>query len=58
VPRLMTAVGHEVTRLRRVQVGGLALGTLAPGRWRVVDDEELRHAFPTYRPRPRGYPKR
>lgn len=48
VRRLLGAVGHEVTRLRRGQVGGLSLGTLAPGRWRVVEADELRRAFPGY----------
>lgn len=48
VRRLCAAVGHEVTRLRRVQIGGLTLGTLAPGRWRLVDDTELAAAFPGY----------
>lgn len=51
VRRLLDAVGHTVTRLRRVQFGGLALGTLAPGRWRRVPPVELRRAFPGYRAR-------
>jgi 23S rRNA pseudouridine2605 synthase len=41
IRRLMKAVGHEVTRLMRVSFGGLQLGTLAPGRWRVISEEEL-----------------
>lgn len=49
VRRLCAAVGHEVTRLRRVQIGGLSLGTLAPGRWRVVSDVELARGFPELR---------
>ena len=48
VRRLLNAVGHPVTRLRRVQFGGLELGTLAPGGWRVIADGELREAFPGY----------
>jgi 23S rRNA pseudouridine2605 synthase len=44
--RLFDAIGHEVTRLRRVAFGGLDLGTLAPGRWREVSAEEARAAFP------------
>jgi 23S rRNA pseudouridine2605 synthase len=44
--RLFGACGHEVTRLKRVAFGGLELGTLAPGKWRVVEPEELRRAFP------------
>jgi len=46
VRRMLKAVGHPVTRLRRVQYGGLELGTLAPGAWREVRPEELRRAFP------------
>ncbi len=51
VRRLFLAIGHEVTRLRRVQIGGLELGDLPPRAWRVVGPEELRQAFPRYRPR-------
>lgn len=48
VRRLMSAIGHPVTRLRRVQFGGLELGTLPPGKWREVSPSELRAAFPAY----------
>ena len=48
IRRLLDAVDHPVTQLRRVQFGGLELGTLAPGRWRRVSAEELRNAFPAY----------
>ena len=48
VRRLLAAIGHPVRRLRRVQFGGLDLGTLAPGKWRLVTAEELRRAFPNY----------
>ena len=53
VRRLFAAIGHEVTRLRRVQFGGLELGDLAPGQWRQVGGPELRRAFPAYTPRKR-----
>jgi 23S rRNA pseudouridine2605 synthase len=43
--RLFAACGHEVTRLMRVAFGGLVLGDLAPGEWRVVPPEELGRAF-------------
>ena len=49
VRRLFAATGHPVTRLRRVQFGGLELGTLAPGKWRPVSAAELREIFPDYR---------
>ena len=48
IRRLLDAVDHPVTQLRRVQFGGLELGTLAPGKWRRVSAEELRAAFPDY----------
>jgi 23S rRNA pseudouridine2605 synthase len=48
IRRLFEAVDRPVTQLRRVQFGGLELGTLAPGKWRAVSDEELRAAFPGY----------
>jgi 23S rRNA pseudouridine2605 synthase len=57
VRRLLDAVGHPVTRLRRVQFGGLDLGTLAPGDWREVSAAELRAAFPTYPKRRAPSPK-
>ncbi len=46
VRRLFAALGYEVTKLSRVSFGGLVLGNLQPGRWRVVEQEELRRAFP------------
>jgi 23S rRNA pseudouridine2605 synthase len=46
VRRLFAAVGHEVTRLKRVALGGLSLGDLAPGTWRELTREEIRAAFP------------
>jgi 23S rRNA pseudouridine2605 synthase len=51
IRRLLDAVEHPVTGLRRVQFGGLELGTLQPGKWRRVSAAELRAAFPAY-PRP------
>ena len=44
--RLFAACGHEVTRLKRVAFGGLQLGALPPGEWRIVEPPELRAAFP------------
>ncbi len=46
IRRLLAAVGHEVTRLKRVSFGGLELGDLQSGRWREVTEQELREAFP------------
>lgn len=54
IRRLCAAVGHGVTRLRRVAFGGLELGLLPPGRWREVPAGELRAAFGPAAPLGRG----
>jgi 23S rRNA pseudouridine2605 synthase len=46
IRRQLDALGHEVTRLRRVQFGGLTLDHLPAGTWRTLTDDELVHAFP------------
>ena len=46
VRRLFASIGHEVTRLKRVKLGGLELGSLEPGAWRELDAGEVRAAFP------------
>lgn len=51
IRRLFEAIGHPVTQLRRVQFGGLELGSLEPGKWRDIPATELRSAFPGYSPR-------
>lgn len=48
IRRLFAAVGHEVTRLKRVRLGGLELGDLRPGQWRALAQEEVRAAFPDW----------
>ena len=45
VRRLFESIGHEVTRLKRVSVGGFDLGRLAPGVWREVTRKEVEAAF-------------
>jgi 23S rRNA pseudouridine2605 synthase len=45
VRRLFKAIGHEVTRLKRVALGRLTLGDLQPGEWRDVSESELRRAL-------------
>ena len=49
VRRLCAAVGHEVTRLRRVSFGGLSLGSLEPGTWREISRSEVAAAFPGFK---------
>jgi 23S rRNA pseudouridine2605 synthase len=46
IRRMFDAVGHEVTRLKRIAFGGLELGSLQSGRWRDVTRAELQAAFP------------
>lgn len=48
VRRLLAAVGHEVTRLLRVRIGGLALGALPAGHWQNISAKSLAVAFPEY----------
>jgi 23S rRNA pseudouridine2605 synthase len=50
IRRLLDTVDHPVTRLRRVEFGGLTLGDLEPGTWRYVSAAELLIAFPRYAP--------
>lgn len=57
VRNLMASFGYSVTELRRVQFGGLELGTLEPGKWREIGDEEFAAAFPAYKSRRVPTPK-
>lgn len=41
VRRMCEAAGMQVTRLRRIQEGNLALGDLRAGAWRYLTEEEL-----------------
>ena len=42
IRRLFKALGHEVTRLRRIQYGPFILGDLPPGAWREIPIAEAR----------------
>ena len=44
IRRLFSAVGHEVTSLKRVAFGPIELGSLQPGEFREVTRDELRRA--------------
>lgn len=46
IRRMFAAIGHEVTRLKRVAYGPLEMDELAPGKYRELTHEELRAAFP------------
>lgn len=41
VRRMFAAVGNHVQTLHRVSIGGLGLGDLAPGAWRLLTAEDL-----------------
>ncbi|MEO7014469.1 MAG: 16S rRNA pseudouridine(516) synthase [Dokdonella sp.] len=43
--RMFAAVGNHVARLRRLTVGGLGLGDLAEGDWRILDDRDIDAVF-------------
>jgi 23S rRNA pseudouridine2605 synthase len=42
IRRMCEALGLEVSRLKRTAVGGLTLGMLAPGKWRELDEKEIK----------------
>jgi 23S rRNA pseudouridine2457 synthase len=42
VRRMTAAIGHPTLRLLRVRIGGLKLGTLAAGEWKVLKIEDRR----------------
>ncbi len=48
IRRMLSSLGREVLRLRRVQIGGLTLDGLAPGAWRRLSHEEIARAFPAH----------
>jgi len=41
----LDAIGHEVTRLKRVRLGTIELGDLEAGAWRALTREDVRAAF-------------
>lgn len=45
VRKMTAAVGHPTLRLIRVGIGGLPLGDLAPGSWKLLDDTQRRLAL-------------
>lgn len=45
VRRMFAAVGNHVVALHRSRVGGLGLGDLTPGAWRMLDQSDLRQLF-------------
>ena len=45
VRRMFAAVGNHVEALHRSRVGGLALGSLEPGKWRPLDSADIAGLF-------------
>jgi 23S rRNA pseudouridine2605 synthase len=41
VRQLCKAVGHPVLQLRRISFGGIVVGSLRPGQWRMLTSEEI-----------------
>ncbi len=46
IRRMFASLGHEVTQLKRVAYGGFELGTLKPGEYIELSQEQLRELFP------------
>ncbi len=45
VRRMFAAVGNHVETLHRSRVGGLTLGNLPLGEWRVLGEQDLKTLF-------------
>ncbi len=56
VRRLMEAVGHPVSKLKRVAIGPVTIRGLNPGQFRHLTAQEVRALTHGVRPAPRGRP--
>lgn len=45
VRRMFDAIGYTVVSLKRTSIGKLQLGTLAPGKWRFLEDREVKDLY-------------
>ena len=45
VRRMFEAIGYTVVSLKRTGIGKLQLGTLAPGKWRSLEDREVKDLY-------------
>jgi 16S rRNA pseudouridine516 synthase len=45
VKRMFAATGNHVEKLHRAGLGGLSLGELAPGQWRLLSPDEVARIF-------------
>lgn len=46
IRRMAEAVGHKTLRLKRERFAGLTIGSMQPGEWRFLSDEELKKLEP------------
>ncbi len=42
IKRMFSAIGHKVVRLKRIQIGPIAIGNLRPGEFRYLTKEEIK----------------
>lgn len=42
VRKMFEAVGHNITKLKRISVGGVKLGNLKSGKWRELTEKEIK----------------
>lgn len=45
VRRMFESIGYTVVSLKRTGIGKLQLGTLAPGKWRFLEDREVKDLY-------------
>jgi 23S rRNA pseudouridine2604 synthase len=46
IRRMCSALGYKAQRLKRVRIMHIQLGTLSPGQWRYLTDQELDRLLP------------
>jgi 23S rRNA pseudouridine2605 synthase len=46
IRRMLRAVGLQVTRLKRIQIGNVKLGELPVGKWRTLTESEIKSLLP------------
>jgi len=52
IRRMVRKVGGQVARLKRIRVGNVKLGRLAPGSWRYLTQAEELHLLTSLNPEP------
>ena len=43
IRKMCEAVGLDVIRLKRTEIAGVKLGMLPQGKWRPLNEKEMRH---------------